>query len=204
MCYTIRSNLQSANFAQKVPAMPAPRIVPADAPYDPSIEESFSRIMPPGIEPLKLFRTMARNPRVLQRMFAGSLLDKGSIELRDREIVILRTCARCGSEYEWGVHVAMFAQRAGLNKQEIAATCNTAISEYPWPAREASLIKLVDELHDGAAVADSTWENLMRFHTPEQALELIVLVGYYHTISFVTNALHVDLESYAPRFGYAT
>lgn len=183
--------------------MPAPRITPADAPYDPSIAESFSRIMPPGVEPLKLFRTMARNPRVLQRMFAGSFLDKGSIDLRDREIVILRTCARCGSEYEWGVHVAMFAQRAGLDKQEIAATCNTSIAETAWPAREAPLIKLVDELHDDAAVSDSTWEDLIRFYTPEQALELIALAGYYHTISFVTNALHVELEPYAPRFGSA-
>jgi hypothetical protein len=55
--------------------MTAPRIAPVDAPYEAPIAEAFARIMPPGREPLKLFRTMARSPRVLQRMFAGGLLD---------------------------------------------------------------------------------------------------------------------------------
>ncbi|HEV7760231.1 MAG TPA: hypothetical protein VGO78_14620 [Acidimicrobiales bacterium] len=32
--------------------------------------------------------------------------------MRDREIVIDRTCARCGCQYEWGVHVAFFGDRA--------------------------------------------------------------------------------------------
>ncbi|OGB27531.1 MAG: carboxymuconolactone decarboxylase [Burkholderiales bacterium RIFCSPLOWO2_02_FULL_57_36] len=180
--------------------MPTPRISPAEPPYEATIAESFARIMPPGIEPLKLFRTMARNPRVLQRMFAGSLLDKGSVAMRDREIIILRTCARCNSEYEWGVHVAMFAQRVELSAQEIAATCDTVHGSDVWSPRDASLIGLTDALHDTASVSDAAWDKLMQFYTEEQALELIVLVGYYHTISFVTNALRIELESYAPRF----
>lgn len=86
--------------------MTAPRIEPLDSPFEPSVAEAFSRFLPPGMAPLKLFRTQAHNPRVLQRMFAGNLLDAGSVSARVRELVILRTCARCGSEYEWGVHVA--------------------------------------------------------------------------------------------------
>jgi alkylhydroperoxidase family enzyme len=180
--------------------MPAPRIAPADAPYEPAITESFARIMPAGLEPLKLFRTMAHNPRVLQRMFAGSLLDKGSISLHDREIVILRTCARCGSEYEWGVHVAMFAQRAGLSDQEVAASGGNGAPDSTWSPRDASLIGLVDELYDTSRLSDAAWENLMRHFTQEQALELIALVGFYHAISFFTNALRIEPEPYAPRF----
>ncbi|GAA3246389.1 carboxymuconolactone decarboxylase family protein [Dactylosporangium siamense] len=34
-----------------------------------------------------------------------------SLTLREREIVILRTCARRGCEYEWGAHVLVFANR---------------------------------------------------------------------------------------------
>lgn len=179
--------------------MSVPRITPIEAPYDPAIAEMFARVMPPGMEPLKLFRTMARSPRILQRMFAGSLLDKGPVALRDREIVILRTCARCGSEYEWGVHVAMFAERAGLSEQEIAASIGGDAGL--WPARERALIELVDELHDTAQLSDAGWNALAAHFSPEQVLELIALVGYYHTISFMTNACRVDLESTAARFG---
>jgi alkylhydroperoxidase/carboxymuconolactone decarboxylase family protein YurZ len=87
-----------------------PRIAPTDPPYPAEVQAEFDKLMR-GAPPLALFRTVARNPRVLQRMMAGSLLDRGSISLRSRELMILRVCARCGAEYEWGVHVATFLPR---------------------------------------------------------------------------------------------
>jgi hypothetical protein len=48
---------------------------------------------------------------------AGSLLDRGPGSLRHREIVIDRTRVRCGCAYEWGVHVALFAQRVALTAE---------------------------------------------------------------------------------------
>ena len=180
--------------------MTASRITPADAPYDAAIEQAFARITPPGTEPLKLFRTMARNPRVMQRMFAGGLLDRGSIELRDREIIILRTCARCGSEYEWGVHVAYFGKRAQFSAAEISATLRVPFDDAAWSARDANLIEVADELHDAAGISDPLWSRLAAHFTHEQILELIALAGYYHAISFVTNAARVELEAGAARF----
>ena len=168
------------------------RITPLDPPYEPAIAQAFARIMPPGREPLNLFRTMARNPRVLQRMFAGNLLDKGSVPLRDRELVILRTCARCDSEYEWGVHVAMFAQ--------VAATRTADPDGAGLSARDALLFRLVDELHTDANISDAAWDGLTAHFSVEQLLELIALTGYYHTISFMTNAIRIDLEPDAARF----
>ena len=38
-----------------------------------------------------------------------------ALSLRHRELLILRTTARCGAEYEWGVHVQVFAAKAGLS-----------------------------------------------------------------------------------------
>ena len=103
--------------------MAASRLEPLDPPFDPEIAAELERIMPAGVDPLKLFRTLAHNPRVLLRVFGGGLLDRGSIDLRDREIVILRTCARCGSEYEWGVHVSRSSPRRPASpKAEVAAT----------------------------------------------------------------------------------
>jgi alkylhydroperoxidase family enzyme len=74
-------------------------------------------MMPPGMAPLRLFRTIAHNPRVLEKIRASNLLDRGSLDRRDREIVILRTTARCGCEYEWGVHVAFFSAKVGLGRR---------------------------------------------------------------------------------------
>src|SRR5258706_8595493 len=98
-----------------------PRIAAVEPPFAPDIKDALDRIMPPGVPPLTLFTTVARNPRVFARMMAGGLLDKGSLTLREREIMIDRTCARCGSEYEWGVHVAMFGETAGLAPEPVGA-----------------------------------------------------------------------------------
>ncbi len=179
-----------------------PRIMPADPPYAEPIAAAFNRIMPAGFDPLKLFRTMARSPRVLQRMFGGSLLDKGAISLRERELMILRTCARCGSEYEWGVHVTFFAKEAGLNEQQVAATAAKSIGDG-WDGKDLLVLHLADELHDQAAVSDALWKELAASFTTEQLLELIALAGYYRTISYMTNACRVELEPYAARFGRA-
>ncbi|MGB7481446.1 MAG: carboxymuconolactone decarboxylase family protein [Burkholderiaceae bacterium] len=176
------------------------RIAPAEAPFEPAIAQAFARIMPPGREPLALFRTMARNPRVLQRMFAGSLLDQGTLALRERELVILRTCARCGSEYEWGVHVSFFAERAGLDTRIIEATCAIPAEPDELDTRDALLFALVDELHDHADLSAATWDALAAHFSAEHILELIALTGYYHTIAFLTNGLRITPEPYAARF----
>ena len=96
----------------------APRIPPLEAPYPEGIAELLARMTPPQApEVLALFRVLAVNPRLAERTlelgrhFLGR---KASISLRERELVILRVCARCGAEYEWGVHWSGFADAAGL------------------------------------------------------------------------------------------
>jgi alkylhydroperoxidase family enzyme len=160
----------------------------------------LAAMMPPGVPPLALFRTLARSPRILRKIRASNLLDRGPLERRDRELVILRTCARCGSEYEWGVHAAVFARRFGIGDAQLAATCRAAWDDPVWSEHERALIRLADELHEQASLSDAAWDALRPRFSDEQLLELIVLVGFYHTISFLTNGLGVALEEAAERF----
>ena len=178
--------------------MSTPRITPLEPPYPEPVQAALDRIMPKGVPPLALFRTLARNERVFQRVMAGGLLDRGSITLREREIVIDRTCARCGSEYEWGVHVAFFAERVGFSPEQVAATAGGDATAFP--ERERLLLRLVDELHDRAQVSDELWAALRAHFSEEQLIELVALAGFYHLISFVTNALRIPLEPYGARF----
>lgn len=176
-----------------------PRITPAEPPYASAIAEALERIMPPGMEPLVLFRTMAKSPRVFAKMFAGSLLDKGPLSLRQREIVIERTTARLGCEYEWGVHIALFAERAGFDAAQVAATVHGAADDAGWAEDEKALLALVDDLVDRHTLSDTTWSSLTAHFDETQVLEAIALVGSYHTISFLCNGLKLPLESYAAR-----
>src|SRR5262245_1237192 len=177
-----------------------PRIAPAEPPYEPAIADALARIMPPGVPPLVLFRTMARSPRVFARMFAGGLLDKGPLSLRQREIVIDRTTARLDCEYEWGVHIAFFAERAGFSAEQVTAITAKDADCDCWTAEEQALIALVDDLVDQRTITSATWSRLNRHFDDAQILEAIALTGYYHTISFLCIGLELPPESYAARF----
>ena len=179
--------------------MPA-RISPAQPPFASEIKAALDQIMPPGVPPLVLFTTLARNPRVFGRFMAGGLLDKGSISLRERGIMIDRTTACCGSEYEWGVHATFFAEKARLTPEHLKATVHGKSEDGVWSARERLIVRLADELHETNSVGDALWSALAAEFEAEQILELIVLAGFYQTVSYLTNALRLPLESFGARF----
>lgn len=175
------------------------RIAPVSPPYDARIAEDFAKLMPEGMEPLALFRMLARNPRVLGRVRRGGLLDPGSIPLRQRELVILRTTARAAAEYEWGVHAAFFGAAAGLDARQLYATVWLAPEAECWTAEEALLLRVCDELHRTARVDDATWTALRASFEEEQLVEILVLAGLYRMIAYACNGATVPLEPGAPR-----
>ena len=176
------------------------RLAPLEPPYAPEVDAELKRMMPPGLPPIALFRTVAHNPRVLGRWRGGALLDKGSITLRQREIVILRATARLGAEYEWGVHVTLFAGKVGFGKEQIAGTVNGPADAACWSAEEQALLAIVDDLVDRRTIVDGTWTALSAHFEETQILEAIALVGYYHPVSFLCRGLDLPLEAWSARF----
>jgi alkylhydroperoxidase family enzyme len=174
------------------------RIAPLEPPYKPEIQAAFDAIMPPGVPPLVLFRTLAVNERTYQRFRAGGLLDRGLLTLRQREIVIDRTCALNRCEYEWGVHIAIFAAKAKLTPRQIEATVLGGNAD--WSEDEQVLLDVCQELDTGRTISDDLWVGLRRHFTPEQILEIIALIGFYRTVSLYANALELPLEPNAARF----
>jgi len=179
-------------------AKTSPRIAPLPPPYSPEVAEDLRKLMPPGMEPLRLFTTVAHNPRVLGRLRRGGLLDPGAVSLRDREIVILRTTALCGAEYEWGVHVAFFAEAARLTPEQVAATVSG--SPEPFAAPEQALLEMCEALHRLARIDDELWARLSADRRPAELVELLALAGQYHMVSYLANAMGLELEPGAAGF----
>ena len=175
------------------------RIAPLDPPYPAGIQASFDVAMR-GAPPLTLFRVLARNPRVLSRLMAGGLLDRGSITLRQRELMILRTTARCGAEYEWGVHVAAYGAKSAWTKDELYASVHGDGTAPCWKPDEALIVRLADALHDTGDVDDALWAGLKQVFADDQLVELVQLAGFYHMVSFTLRAFRVPLEAASPRF----
>jgi alkylhydroperoxidase family enzyme len=178
----------------------APRIAPADPPYAPEVQARFDALMPPGLAPLVLFRVIARDLRLFQRFMGGGLLDKGHLTLRQREIVIHRVTAQCGSEYEWGVHAALFAERAGLDADRLRSTVGGGAGDPCWSPQDALLIGLCDALHAQCSIDDALWAELRTHFSEEAILELLLLAGFYRTVSYLTNVLSLPPEPFAARW----
>jgi hypothetical protein len=80
--------------------------------------------------------------------------------------------------------------------RELAATgatvrsrCELRASDPCWDGeRDRLLIEAADALHEGADIGDELWARLARELGPAAPLDLVMLAGWYHAISFAANA----------------
>ena len=182
-----------------------PRIAPLDPPYEPEIGAALAKWMPPGsdIEPLRLFRTLMVHDQLASRMRplgAGILGGKALVPPALREVMIHRTCALTGAEYEWGVHVAVFGKPLGFTDDQLRSTVHGAWTDSCWDDEQAAVFRLADELHRTGAVSDELWTALSAHFDHAQILELLVTAGWYHVVGYVCNGARVPREDWAPRF----
>jgi alkylhydroperoxidase family enzyme len=175
------------------------RLAPLQPPYEAEIQGQFDRIMR-GAPPLMLFRVMAGQPRAWEKFRAGGLLDRGPLSLRQREIVIDRTCARTKCEYEWGVHISAFAEAAQLTGEQVRATVLEDADAPCWSAAEQALIAAVDALHLRATLDHAEFAALSAHYDDAQILEIMLLCGFYRTVSYLANGLDLPLEAKGMRF----
>lgn len=175
------------------------RVEPLAEPYPEPFARAMAALMR-GAPPLRLFTTLARHERAWAKFTAGSLLDRGPLGLRERELVIDRTTARCGCEYEYGVHVRGYAEKAGIDAAQQRALVHGTADDPVWSEREAALIGGVDALLETKRLSDAQWASLRAYFSEEEVLEVIQLVAFYHGVSLICGALDLPLEDGAARF----
>ncbi len=180
------------------------RIAPLREPLGEDVGPMLRAMMPAGQPPIGLFRTFGKNPAMTSAMreWGAYCLSRNlSVDMRLREIIIDRVTGRCGCEYEFGVHAARFADRVGLSAEQLRSLAFGGADDPCWAEpRERAVIRLVDELHDTSTVADSLWAELSAMFTEPQLLDMLMLAGWYHAISFVARVAGVELEDGAPTF----
>lgn len=168
------------------------RIAPAHAPWPPVVAERFE-----SLPPILLFRVLARDERLFSRFMNGGYLDPGHLSLRERELAILTICARNGSDYEWGVHVALVSPAAGFTEAEIVATAKP-FAEAGWTGRDALIVRLCDALQPSCDISEDFWSELRGEFAEMALLELLLVIGKYRQVCILTNALRLEPEAGTP------
>jgi len=76
--------------------------------------------------------------------------------------------------------------------------------QQPRPLRRGRVEKAPMPLHDAADIGEDLWHRLAGLFSQEQLLDLLMLAGWYHAISFTANGARVAREDGAPRFADVT
>ncbi|HLZ62526.1 MAG TPA: carboxymuconolactone decarboxylase family protein [Ktedonosporobacter sp.] len=145
-------------------------------------------------EPLAIFGTLARHPKLLAAWlpFGGRLLAGGSLDRRSTELVILRTAYNMGNEYEWGQHVQI-ATAFGIDRATIECVIEGPLADG-WLPFEALLMRATDELHNERYITSATWDALAKHLNETQLIELCFLVGHYEMLAMFLRTAGVQLE----------
>lgn len=142
-------------------------------------------------------RTMIKHPELFRaQMEMGTVLFKGQIPPRERELAVLRIGWLAGAPYEWGEHVKI-SQRYGVSRVEIARVQQGSCAPG-WSEHEAAILRGVEELLEDFAVSDATWETLAKTWDEAQLLEYPAMVGQYVVTAFVQNSLRSRLAPENP------
>jgi alkylhydroperoxidase family enzyme len=184
-------------MAIRLPRPTAPRIEPITEPTPLQQELLAAQKVGDG-KPQNIFATMARNTRVFKQFskLGGTLLFRGTVPEREREVVILRVGWNCQSVYEFGQHTVI-GRRVGLSDDEIKALCRP-VDEGGWSDADRDLVVMADELCADDCVSDATWERLAARWNDEQMIELVVCAGFYRLVSGFLNSAGVQLDEGVP------
>jgi 4-carboxymuconolactone decarboxylase len=147
----------------------------------------------------------ARHPRLGASWlgYSAALLDDGTLDPRDRELLILRVGWRTRCRYQWAQHVQM-ARAAGLTPAQIEAVPDGAAAEL-WTERDRDILRATDQLVADNVIDDATWERLAAHFDDRQLLELLFVVGSYLCLALVLNSVGlVPTAGPAPHAGPIT
>jgi len=141
----------------------------------------------------KIFFTMLRREELWRAVsnMTIALTGKAALPVRLRELVILRTGWLCQAPFEWGEHVKK-GKDAGISSAEIEQLI-VGSTAPEWSDLERALLSAVEQLHESAMIDDATWHVLEQTLSPEELIELPILVGQFTTVGYFQNALRLPL-----------
>lgn len=170
-----------------------PLISDAQAEADEIVARVYGRFHDEGREPIVLYRALANSPALLAAYsgLATALRYQAGTERALRELAILRTAHLIGSRYEWAHHVPM-ARAAGLPEAKIAAVGDWR-GHDGYDRRERALLRAADEVHR-CALSDAAFAALQECFGDTEAVELVMLLGFYQAVARMIDGLGIELE----------
>ncbi|MEX0683372.1 MAG: carboxymuconolactone decarboxylase family protein [Dehalococcoidia bacterium] len=152
-------------------------------------------------------RMAARGPINIQRLFFASpeidfnvttSLRVSGLDVRTREILILRCAFLKRSTYEWHQHVR-FAREGGLSDHEILEVKLWRGSDV-FSENERGVLAYADVMHEGVRPSDEVFQGLFTGRTVPQVIAVALIVGHYFALAGLMQTF--DIETEEPFIGW--
>ena len=149
----------------------------------------------PELATLNVFRTLLHQEPVAQAI-AGTLLTLlrtgNRLDVRVRELIIMRIGWVTGSCYEWTQH---WRVARGL---DIPAADLVGVRDWPaakcFSALERAALAATDETLGDGHISRRTWSRLARHLAADTLVELVIAIGNWSMFAQLLQSLDVQLE----------
>ena len=172
---------------------PAPRVPMLSVEQARKVAESMQ--IPEPVAELNIFRVLLNHPQLAKRVndLLMSLLFRGKLDARLRELVIMRLGWTTGSEYEWTQHWRI-ARQLGIAEEDLLAVRDWRADDRFGEA-ERAVLAATDETLERGAISPEIWARC-RAHVggAEELLELTAAIGTWRLVSSLLRSLQVPLE----------
>ena len=167
-------------------------------PLDPETARKAAEVagVPAAFAELNIFRVLLHRPVTAKGMadLLVSLLFRGELDHRLRELVIMRIGWATGSDYEWTQHWAIAQERFGVGAEDLLALRDWRRSERFGPA-ERAVLEATDETLATGTVTEGTWTRCTDHLDERACIELIAAIGCWRMVSQLTRSLAIPLEA---------
>lgn len=152
--------------------------------------------VPAQLAELHIFRALLQRPPVAKAVsdLLLTLLFRGALDDRLRELVIMRIGWVTGCDYEWTQHWHIARERFGCSEAELLAVRDfPAAGDFEEEAR--AVLTATDEVLASGRVSPTTWETCRACFGDPVALELVTAIGTWRLISQLARSIELPLEA---------
>ncbi len=144
------------------------------------------------------YAALLNNPGAARHMaiLGGYARFETPLDLRVKTLAVLTAAREASGHYVWTVNQRA-AKEANISDEIVAA-----IHEYRAPAgldaKDAAVVQFVLELLRQHRISDSSYQALQSQVGDAGIIDVLVVVGYYHSLAHSLQALEVELPEGVP------
>jgi alkylhydroperoxidase family enzyme len=151
--------------------------------------------LPAQMAELNIFRALLHDPELAKAVsdVLLTLLFRGKLDARLRELIIMRIGWATGSVYEWTQHWRI-ARQLGVEEADLLALRDWRSSDR-FGEPEQAILAATDETLETGTISAETWKRCeAQLGSTEERLELAAAIGTWSLISSVVRSLGIPLE----------